>query len=190
MALTLHGYINTTKMCAENVDAMNCAGVYASGDVDNGTIVVLSAMNTVPSGTNQGYIEGYEYTVTLATQNQAGDVWVVASPEVGTTIDQQILSDPRYFYNEAGRPMSLKYLVDGVDCIEVTKECFTGPTLPDGKTNKYATIAANGQLTAAASAPSGTVGVGYFTVEGLHSVTIGAVEVPTVVLRYHRVATA
>lgn len=186
MALTLHGYINTTKMCAENVDAMNCAGVYASGDVDNGTIVVLSAMNTVPSGTNQGYIEGYEHTVTLATQNQAGDVWVVASPEVGTTIDQQILSDPRYFYNEAGRPMSLKYLVDGVDCIEVTKECFTSTTLPDGKTNKYATIAANGQLAAAASAPSGTVGVGYFTLEGLHTVTIGATEVPTAVLRYHR----
>lgn len=188
MALTLHGYINTTKMCAENVDAMNCAGVI-NQNVDNGTIVVLSAMNTVPSGTNQGYIEGYEYTVTLATQNQAGDVWVVASPEVGTTIDQQILSDPRYFYNEAGQPMSLKYLVDGVDCIEVTAECFTAG-LPDGKTNKYATIATNGQLTAAASAPSGTVGVGYFTVEGLHSITIGAVEVPSVVLRYHRVATA
>lgn len=186
MALTLHGYINTTKMCAENVDAMNCAGVYTTGDVDNGTIVVLSAMNTVPSGTNQGYIEGYEYTVTLANANQAGDVWVVASPEVGTTIDQQILSDPRYFYNEAGQPMSLKYLVDGVDCIEVTAECFTAG-LPDNVTNKFVTIAANGKLTAVAAAPTGTVGVGYFTVEGLHTVTIGATEVPTAVLRYHRV---
>lgn len=185
--MTFHGYINTAKMCAENVDAMNCAGVYADGDVDNGTIVVLSAMNTVPSGTNQGYIQGYEYTVTLANANQAGDVWVVASPEVGTTIDQQILSDPRYFYNEAGQPMSLKYLVDGVDCIEVTAQCFTSATLPDNNTNKFATIAANGQLTAASSAPSGTPDVGYFTVEGLHTTTFGPEDVPTVVLRYHRV---
>lgn len=186
MALTLHGYINTTKMCAENVDAMNCVGIYTSGDVDNGTIVVLSAMNTVPSGTNQGYIEGYEYTVTLANANQAGDVWVVASPEVGTTIDQQVLSDLRYFYNEAGQPMSLKYLVDGVDCIEVTAECFTAG-LPDNVTNKFVTIAANGKYTAAASAPTGTPGVGYFTVEGLHTTTFGPDDATTAVLRYHRV---
>ena len=187
MALTLHGYVNTTKMCAENIDAMNCAGVYASGDVDNGTIVVLNSINQNGSSPAIGTIEGYEYKVTLASANQAGDVWIVASPEVGSTIDQQILSDPRYFYNAAGLPMSLKYLVDGVDCIEVTAECFTAG-LPDGSTNKFATIAANGKLTAAAAAPSGTANVGYFSLEGLHTVTIGATEVPTAVLRYHRVA--
>lgn len=184
MALTLHGYINTTKMCAENVDAMNCAGVYTTGDVDNGTIVTLDGMNTVSSGANQGAIQGYEYKIALASSTTTGDVWVVASPEVGTTIDQQILSDPRYFYNAANQPMSLKYLVDGVDCIEVTKECFTAD-LPDGKTNKYATVGANGKLTAAAAAATGA-GKPYFTLEGLHTVTIGATEVPTAVLRYHR----
>lgn len=188
MALTLHGYINTTKMCAENVDAMNCTGIYAGGDVDNGTLVVLAGINQNGSSPAIGNIEGYEYNVTLATQNQAGDVWVVASPEVGSTIDQQILSDPRYFYNAAGLPMSLKYLVDGVDCIEVTAQCFSNATLPDGNTNKFVTIANNGQLTAAAAAPTGTPNVGYFTLEGLHTVTIGAAEVPTAVLRYHRVA--
>ena len=183
MALELHGYVNTTKMCAENIDAMNCAGVYTGADVDNGTIVVLSTINKASAGTNQGYIQGYEYTVTLANQNQTGDVWIVASPEVGTTINQQELSDPRYFYNVAGQPMSLKYLVDGVDCIEVTAECFTAglPSASQG----YVTIAANGQLTAG-SAPGSGAGVGYFTVEGLHTVTIGATEVPTAVLRYHR----
>lgn len=188
MALTLHGYINTTKMCATDVDALSCAGVYASGDVDNGTIVVLAGINQNGSSPAIGTIEGYEYNVTLAAQNQTGDVWVVASPEVGTTIDQQILSDPRYFYNVAGTTMSLKYLVDGVDCIEVTAECFTAG-LPDGSTNKFATIAANGKLTAAAAAPS-TVNQGYFSLEGLHTVTIGATEVPTAVLRYHRVPSA
>lgn len=181
--MALHGYINTTKMCAENVDAMNCAGIYTAGDVDNGTLVVLSSMNN----TAQGQIAGYEYTVTLAAANQAGDVWVVASPEVGTTVEQQILADPRLFYNAAGKPMSLKYLVDGVDCIEVTAECFSNGTLPDYTTNKFATIAANGKYTAAAAAPTGTANVGYFSVEGLHTTTIGMEEVPTVVLRYHRV---
>lgn len=185
MALTLHGYVNTTKMCAENIDAMNCTGIYSTGDVDNGTLVVLAGINQNGSGGNIGNIQGYEYNVTLAAQNQTGDVWIVASPEVGSTIDQQILSDPRYFYNAQGLPMSLKYLVDGVDCIEVTAQCFTGATLPDGVTNKYATIAANGQLAASSSAGSGA-GVGYFTVEGLHTVTIGSADVPTVVLRYHR----
>ena len=184
MALTLHGYINTTKMCAENVDAMNCAGVI-NQDVDNGVIVTLSSINKNASAPNQYYIQGYEYTVALASSTTTGDVWVVASPEVGTTIDQQILSDPRYFYNAAGQPMSLKYLVDGVDCIEVTAQCFTGGTLPDAVTNKFATVGANGKLTAAAAAASGA-GKPYFTVEGLHTVTIGATEVPTVVLRYHR----
>ena len=184
MALTLHGYINTTKMCAENIDAMNCAGVI-NQDVDNGVIVTLSSINKNASAPNQHYIQGYEYTVALASNSTVGDVWVVASPEVGTTIDQQILSDPRYFYNAAGQPMSLKYLVDGVDCIEVTAQCFTGGTLPDATTNRFATVGANGQLTAASAAATGA-GKPYFTLEGLHTVTIGATEVPTAVLRYHR----
>lgn len=102
MALTLHGYVNTTKMCAENVDAMNCAGVI-NQDVDNGVIVTLGSINKNASTPNQYYIQGYEYTVALASSTTTGDVWVVASPEVGTTIDQQILSDPRCFYNAANQ---------------------------------------------------------------------------------------
>lgn len=182
MALTLHGYINTTKMCAENVDAMNCAGVYTSGDLDNGVVVTLGAINQ-DSGTLG--IEGYEFTVAPATGATTGDVWVVASPEVGSTIDQQILSDPRYFYNAQGLPMSLKYLNAGVDCIEVTAECFTNTTLP-GTGNTYVVIGAGGKYTAQASAPT-TVNQPYFTLVGLHTVTIGATEVPTAVLRFQKV---
>ena len=184
MALTLHGYINTTKMCAENVDAMNCAGIYASGDVDNGTIVTLSSMN---KATTTNLIQGYEYTVALAGANPTGPVWVVASPEVGTTIDQQILSDPRYFYNAAGQTMSLKYLVEDVDCIEVTAECFDNNTIP-ASTSTTVTIVANGQLHDNGTSAASGAGAGYFSVEGFHTVTIGMTEVPAVVLRFHRVA--
>ena len=180
MALTLHGYVNTTKMCAMNVDAMNCTGVYSSGDLDNGIIVTLGTMNQNSSNV----IEGYEYEVALATASTTGDVWIVASPEVGTTIDQQILSDPRYFYNAQGQPMSLKYLVDGVDCIEVTAQCFSNATLPTA-TNNVVSVTANGQLLAQSGAVSGA-GKPYFSLEGLHTVTIGMTEVPTAVLRYHR----
>ena len=181
MALTLHGYINTTKMCAENIDAMNCAGIYTGGDVDNGTIVILTAMNKA-STTN--VIQGYEYTVALAGANPTGPVWVVASPEVGTTIDQQILSDPRYFYNEAGQPMSLKYLVEDVDCIEVTAQCFTSGSLP-AAASTVVTIDGTGKFVDGnSSAPS--AGQAYFSIEGFHTVTIGATEVPTVVLRFRR----
>lgn len=183
MALTLHGYVNTTKMCAENVDAMNCAGVI-NQDVDNGTIVTLSSINKAAT-TNA--IQGYEYTVALASANPAGPVWIVASPEVGTTINQQVLSDPRYFYNEANQPMSLKYLVPDVDCIEVTAECFDTDTLP-AATSTVVTIVANGQLHDNATSAASGAGAGYFSVEGFHTVTIGLTEVPTVVLRFHRVA--
>lgn len=182
MALTLHGYINTTKMCAENIDAMNCAGVYTTGDMDNGTIVSLSSMNKA-STTN--LIQGYEYTVAPSGANPTGPVWVVASPEVGTTINQQVLNDPRYFYNEAGQPMSLKYLVEDVDCIEVTAQCFTSGTLP-ASTSTVVTIDGNGHFVDGASSAPSTTNQAYFSIEGFHTVTIGMTEVSTVVLRFRR----
>ena len=78
--------------------------------------------------------------------------------------------------------------IDGVDCIEVTAECFTNTTLPaTGST--YVVIGAGGKFTAQASAPT-TINQPYFTLEGLHTVTIGATEVPSAVLRFHRVPAA
>lgn len=180
MAITFHGYVNTMNCACMNVDSYNCAGVYASGDLDNGVFVTLGDINK----DSAGKIQGFEYIVTPATSATTGKVWLVATPEVGTTIEQQIYNDPRAFYNEAGKPMSLKYLVPGVDCIEVTKECFTGNALPDGTTNKFATIGAGGKLVAAAADPgSGKI---YFELVGFHSITFGGKDEKTAVLRIAR----
>ena len=76
-------------------------------------------------------------------------------------------------------------MFDSEDCIKVTVKCFTNTTLTaTGST--YVVIGTGGKFTAQASAPT-TINQPYFTLEGLHTVTIGATEVPTAVLRFHRV---
>lgn len=177
---TLHGYVNTMQICATNVDAYNCDGIYASGDLDNGVVVTLDKMN-LNSSSNQ--IEGFEYTVSPANSTSKG-VWLVATPEVGYTIEQQELADPRYFTNAAGRPMALRYLVSGVDVIEVTKECFTDSTLPT-TTNKYITVASNGKFQATSSDPSGGTNT-YFEFVGYHTVSFGMENAQTAVMRVVR----
>lgn len=172
---TLHGYVNTARICATNVDAYNCDGIYAASDLDNGVLVTLDKMNLDA----QNNIEGFEYTVQLAQEASTG-VWLVATPEVGFTIEQQELADPRVFYNAAGRPMSLRYMVPGIDVIEVTKECFTGGTLPDGTTNQYVKIDSTGKMVAAASAPGSGA---YFKVEGFGMTSFGPSNEKTAFLR-------
>ena len=177
---TIHGYVNTMRCACMDVDSYNCAGVYSAGDIDNGVFVTLGDINR--NSTNFT-VNGFEYNVTPAT-NAATRVWLVATPEVGSDILMQELSDPRYFYNEAGRAMSLKYLVPCVDCIEVTKECFTDNTLPTNN-NKYVTIGANGKLTASAADPAAGTNV-YFTFVGYHNVTFGNEDVQTAIIRIER----
>lgn len=173
--MALHGYVNTTKCTCWDVDAFNLAGVYATGDLDNGVIVTLDGIN---KDTAKQGIKGFEYNVKTATEASV-QAWIVASPEVGTTLEQQLLADPRLFYNEKGKAMSLKYLNPGTDCIEVTAECFVGGTMPTTTNNKVK-VGANGKLVAANTAP--TAGI-YFNFEGFHTVTIGMEEVQTAVLR-------
>lgn len=176
--MALHGYVNTMRCTCVDVDAYNCAGVYATSDLDNGVLVTLTKMNQDAATLKA---KGFEFEVTPATQNSTS-VWIVATPEVGSTIMQQELSDPREFYNEAGRPMSLKYMNPKVDCIEVTAECFTDNTLPGtGKT--YVQIGANGKMTAVAAAP----GTGaYFSLVALNTIAIGMQQVPTAIIRCER----
>lgn len=178
--MALHGYVNTMHTMSWNVDACNMAGVYATGDLDNGVLVTLSKMNQ--NAKNEA--NGFEYEVVPATADSTG-VWVVDSPEIGSTLEQQLLADPRHFYNPKGKAMSIKRLMPGVDCIEVTKECFTDATLPDATTKKYVIIGANGKLTATQTAQTSTTGA-YFTLEALHTVTIGMEEVPTAIIRCAR----
>ena len=171
-----HGYVSTMRCACENVDAFNRVGIYSDGDLDNGVFVTLTGIN---KGSSDKVVKGFEYTVAPASATSYG-VWLVATPEVGTTLEQQMMSDPRYFYNAKGRPMSLKFLNPKTDIIEVDANCFASKTLPN--TEGYVTIGANGKLVASASAPEGG-GKTYFSVVGFNTVAVGMEQMKTVLLQ-------
>ena len=169
-----HSYVSTMRCACENVDAFNRVGIYSTGDLDNGVFVTLTGIN---KGTGNA-VKGFEYTVAPASATSYG-VWLVATPEVGTTLEQQMMSDPRYFYNVKGRPMSLKFLNPKTDIIEVDAHCFTSGSLPT--TEGYATIGTNGKLVAAGAAPG--AGKTYFSVVGFNTVAVGMEQMKTVLLQ-------
>ena len=169
-----HSYVSTMRCACENVDAFNRVGIYADGDLDNGVFVTLTGIN---KGTDK-MVKGFEYTVAPASATSYG-VWMVNTPEVGTTLEQQMLSDPRYFYNAKGRPMSLKFLNPKTDIIEVNAGAFVSGTLPT--TEGYATIGAGGKLVASASAAD--AGKTYFSVVGFNTVAVGMEQMKTVLLQ-------
>ena len=173
MANNVHGYVSTMRASCENVDAFNRVGIYSTGDLDNGVFVTLTGINKG----NDKVVKGFEYTVAPASATSYG-VWLVATPEVGTTLEQQMMSDPRYFYNVQGRPMSLKFLNPKTDIIEVDANCFASKTLPN--TEGYVTIGANGKLVAG-SAPA--AGKTYFSVVGFNTVAVGMEQMKTVLLQ-------
>ena len=169
-----HAYVSTMRCACENVDAFNRVGIYSDGDLDNGVFVTLTGIN---KGSDK-VVKGFEYTVAPATTTSSG-VWLVATPEVGTTLEQQMMSDPRYFYNAKGRPMSLKFLNPKTDIIEVDAHCFVSGSLPN--TEGYATIGAGGKLVAAGAAPE--AGKTYFSVVGFNTVAVGMEQMKTVLLQ-------
>lgn len=174
MANNVHGYVSTMRASCENVDAFNRVGIYSTGDLDNGVFVTLTGIN---KGSGNA-VKSFEYTVAPASNASSG-VWLVATPEVGTTLEQQMMSDPRYFYNAKGRPMSLKFLNPKTDIIEVDANCFASKALPT--TEGYATIGEGGKLVAAGSAPS--AGKTYFSVVGFNTVAVGMEQMKTVLLQ-------
>ena len=176
MANNVHGYVSTMRASCENVDAFNRVGIYSTGDLDNGVFVTLTGIN---KGSSDKVVKGFEYTVAPASATSYG-VWLVATPEVGTTLEQQMMSDPRYFYNAKGRPMSLKFLNPKTDIIEVDANCFASKALPT--TEGYATIGEGGKLVAAGSAPVGG-GKTYFSVVGFNTVAVGMEQMKTVLLQ-------
>ena len=169
-----HSYVSTMRCACENVDAFNRVGIYSTGDLDNGVFVTLTGIN---KGTGNA-VKGFEYTVAPATADSSG-VWLVATPEVGTTLEQQMMSDPRYFYNAKGRPMSLKFLNPKTDIIEVDAHCFASGSLPT--TEGYVTIGTGGKLVASASAAD--AGKTYFSVVGFNTVAVGMEQMKTVLLQ-------
>lgn len=171
--MALHGYISTTSCACWDCDSMNRAGIYTTGDVDNGVFVTLGK----PANTSNA-ITGYHFPVTLAGASSV-HCWVINTPEVGSTLEQQLLSDPRTFYNEAGRPLSLKYLLPHTDCIEVNAQAFASGALPT--TEGYVTITTNGKLAATGTAPQ--TDVTYFSVLGFKDVAVGSDMMKVVVLQ-------
>lgn len=173
-----HAIIDLTSAMCSNVDALNLTGVYATADLDNGTLVTLDKMNVE---TATGAIKGFEYTVKPATAG-ADNIFVVASPEVGYTLESQELEDPRHFYNKAGDPMAIAGLVGGVDCIKIDAALFDGDVMPAANTvGQFVAPAADGKY-AAPVAVEPAQGA-YFRIEGFSTFTIGMEEVPAVVLR-------
>ena len=175
MANNVHGYVSTMRASCENVDAFNRVGIYSTGDLDNGVFVTLTGIN---KGADNA-VKGFEYTVAPASDASSG-VWLVATPEVGTTLEQQMMSDPRYFYNAKGRPMSLKFLNPKTDIIEVDANCFASGSLPTTEQG-FATIGAGGKLVAATVAPA--AGKTYFSVVGFNTVAVGMEQMKTVLLQ-------
>ena len=174
----IHAILDGSSTMYWDNDALNMAGVCTTTDLDNGQLVTLKKINRV---TGTGAVEGFEYEVVPAGAG-ADNVWIVASPEVGYDLESQLHDDPRYFYNEAGKPMSLRAIMDGVDCFEITKELFTSGTLPAvGDIGKYVAPDANGKYAAPVS-PAPVSGA-YFRIEGLTTIKCGFEEIPAVLLR-------
>ena len=170
-----HGVVNTTHCTCWDVDAYKAVGV-AQVDLDNGVLVTLGDINKNADNA----VQGYEFNVTAA-EAASTHVWLVRTPEVGATLDMQMYSDPRHFYNVAGRPMSLCYLHPHVDCIEVDANCFVEGSAPaDQPTYTFATIGEGGKYAMAEAAPdAGT----YFSLVGTHTMSIGMEVIPTYILR-------
>lgn len=173
-----HGLCNTTRVTGWDVDAYKAAGV-AQVDMDNGVLVTVNGLTKDADGN----ITSYTFDVTPATATST-KVWLVRTPEVGTTLEMNLMNDPRYFYNVAGQPVSLYYLNPEVDHIEVDVNCFVQGSSPNEVAGaQYVTIGAGGKYVAATAAPTdGT----YFAIDGKHFISIGTEIVPTWVLKVVR----
>lgn len=171
-----HAILVSNSLTAMSVDALCIAGV-ATTDLDNGQLVTLGNITR----TTDGDVTGYQYEVTAATAG-ADNVWLVESPEVGTDLEMQIHDDPRYFYTPAGKTLSLRGLIGGVDCFTITKEDFASGTLPvTANLGQFVPPAAGGKYGAPVeTAPTSGA---YFRIEGFDTITCGNEEVPGVVLR-------
>ncbi len=155
-----HIILNGTHCAYWDVDSLNLCGI-ATTDIDNGTFLNLGAMSPAGDG-------AYEFTVTAG----ANPDLVAGTPPQGYNVDAQVYDDPRYFTNEAGKPISVKRLIKG-DCIEVSAGAFTAePT-----TETYANVQTTGKLTAASTAANA-----HFQILGARTMDIGGEFVKTWVL--------
>lgn len=165
-----HSFVIRTLDDWQN-DAINCAGICKDNDLDNGQFVTRGALGLNTDG-------GYEFACSLPVDN-ATDLWLVEKPAVGATVEQQEMSDPRYFYNPKGSAFSIKGLTAGRTFLEAPVSMFS--TAPTDGTSKFATVDTKGRLVAVEATPSGN-GT-YFSIEAIHSVDIGIESVKTYILK-------
>lgn len=179
-----HAVVNLMHCVAWDVDAYNIAGICAT-DVDNGTLLSVSSITTATPSNARTTVTGFQYNVAVPAANATG-LWIAKTPIPGTSTDLavQTFSDPRYFYNKAGEPISLAYLQAGVDVIEVTGEAFAEGSAPtDQASYTFVSVNASGKLVIAQAAPaSGT----YFTMLGHHTIDCGQELVPSYILKCMR----
>ena len=161
MAKNNHAVFNGAHCAFWDVDAYNLVGIAAT-EIDNATFLALGDIKLKTGG-------GYEFTVTVDAAN-AG-TYVAGTPAQGYGIEAGLFDDPRYFTNEAGKPISVKRLVAG-DCIEVDLAAFTA----DPATNDYAKVAASGKLTGSATDSDP------FKILGTHTIDCGGELVKTWIL--------
>lgn len=155
-----HIILNGTHCAYWDVDSLNLVGIAAT-DIDNGTFLTLGAMSPAGDG-------AYEFTVTAGVNADL----IAGTPSQGYNVDAQVYDDPRYFTNEAGKPISVKRLIKG-DCIELSEGAFT--VAPAA--NKYAKVVAGGKLTAQAADTGAD-----FQILGARTMDIGGEFIPTYVL--------
>lgn len=155
-----HIILNGTHCAYWDVDSLNLVGIAAT-EIDNGTFLTLGAMSPNSDG-------AYEFTVTAGVNADL----IAGTPPQGYNVDAQVYDDPRYFTNEAGKPISVKRLIKG-DCIELSEGAFT--VAPS--TNKYAKVVADGKLTAQAADAGAD-----FQIVGVRTMDIGGESIPTYVL--------
>lgn len=155
-----HIILNGTHCAYWDVDSLNLVGIAAT-EIDNGTFLNLGAMSPNSDG-------AYEFTVTAG----ANPDLIAGTPPQGYNVDAQVYDDPRYFTNEAGKPISVKRLIKG-DCIELSEGAFTAAPA----TNKYAKVVTGGKLTAQADNINAD-----FQIVGVRTMDIGGEFIPTYVL--------
>ena len=177
-----HAVVNLMHCAAWDVDAYNIAGICET-DVDNATLLSVGNITTnAAQSAASGVVIDFAYNVSVPAQNATG-LWIAKTPIPGTSssLEAHVYSDPRYFYNEAGKPISLAYLVPGVDVIEVTAEAFASGSAPSNQpTYTFASVNTSGKLVIAQSAPANGT---YFALLGSHVIDCGQDLVTSYVLK-------
>lgn len=166
--MAFYGYVNTGRCMAMDNDALTATGINTTTDIQNGYFVTLGDYQNTA-----GAITEFVYGVTLAAASTLGN-WLVRTPEVGTTIAEQMEDDPRYFINHAGQPMQLIRPMPGIDEIEVTVETLDQAA---AKGDYYTLV--DGKLTKGSATTDATC----FLCLGTHTIDFGGKDEPTYVFR-------